>query len=426
MEFAFDDESFPTDSSQKQEGCEQACFPYLFYAALADVRAQLVKDGIVDDTNGSPRILRDGHVRYIRSGLRELRSAFSGLDASRPWMVYWMLHGLNILGVRPKAYYDDAVVFLARCQNAATGGFGGGPGQLAHCAPSYAAVLALATIGTPAAYAAVNRRDMYRWLLTLKRADGGVHIHADGEVDVRSAYTMLTIASLVNILTPELTAGVAEWLARCQTYEGGFAGEPGGEAHGGYAFNAMAGLAILGRFDLVDIPALRRWLVARQLGMEGGFQGRTNKLVDGCYSFWQGAIPVILQKYGGAAGAPSGGAAGAEAGGGAAPAAMAAAAMAATSAGILYNVEFLERYTLLCCQQAGGGLRDKPSKNRDFYHTCYTLSGLSIAQHYGTMAHDDMVERTDPVYNVVDANLSTALAHFRALPCTHAELAHRM
>jgi len=30
------------------------------------------------------------------------------------------------------------------------------------------------------------------------------------------------------------------------------------------------------------------------MSFEGGFQGRTNKLVDGCYSFWQaGALPVI-------------------------------------------------------------------------------------------------------------------------------------
>jgi len=27
---------------------------------------------------------------------------------------------------------------------------------------------------------------------------------------------------------------------------------------------------------------------------EGGFQGRTNKLVDGCYSFWQGALFPLL------------------------------------------------------------------------------------------------------------------------------------
>lgn len=30
-----------------------------------------------------------------------------------------------------------------------------------------------------------------------------------------------------------------------------------------------------------------------------------------------------------------------------------------------------------------GGLRDKPGKRHDFYHTCYCLSGLSMAQHFG-------------------------------------------
>jgi len=30
--------------------------------------------------------------------------------------------------------------------------------------------------------------------------------------------------------------------------------------------------------------------------VEGGFNGRTNKLVDGCYSFWQGGVFPILQQ----------------------------------------------------------------------------------------------------------------------------------
>ena len=30
--------------------------------------------------------------------------------------------------------------------------------------------------------------------------------------------------------------------------------------------------------------------------IEGGFMGRTNKLVDGCYSFWQGGIFPLLQR----------------------------------------------------------------------------------------------------------------------------------
>ena len=38
------------------------------------------------------------------------------------------------------------------------------------------------------------------------------------------------------------------------------------------------------------------------MAFEGGFQGRTNKLVDGCYSFWQGGtfpvIHTVLSKLG--------------------------------------------------------------------------------------------------------------------------------
>lgn len=39
---------------------------------------------------------------------------------------------------------------------------------------------------------------------------------------------------------------------------------------------------------------LQRWATNRQMRFEGGFQGRTNKLVDGCYSFWQGALFPLL------------------------------------------------------------------------------------------------------------------------------------
>lgn len=37
------------------------------------------------------------------------------------------------------------------------------------------------------------------------------------------------------------------------------------------------------------------WLLQRQMRLEGGFQGRTNKLVDSCYSFWQGAALAIVE-----------------------------------------------------------------------------------------------------------------------------------
>lgn len=80
----------------------------------------------------------------------------------------------------------------------------------------------------------------------------------------------------------------------CQTYEGGFAGVPGGEAHGGYSYCAIAALSLLGSLKKCNLKSLRKWTANRQMKLEGGFSGRTNKLVDACYSFWQGAVfPLI-------------------------------------------------------------------------------------------------------------------------------------
>lgn len=40
----------------------------------------------------------------------------------------------------------------------ASGGFGGGHGQISHCAPSYAAVLSLALMGGPDCLDLINRK----------------------------------------------------------------------------------------------------------------------------------------------------------------------------------------------------------------------------------------------------------------------------
>lgn len=47
-------------------------------------------------------------------------------------------------------------VFHIRCQ-CPDGGFGGGPGQRAHLAPTYAAINTLCIIGTEKAYNVINR-----------------------------------------------------------------------------------------------------------------------------------------------------------------------------------------------------------------------------------------------------------------------------
>ena len=49
----------------------------------------------------------------------------------------------------------------------------------------------------------------------------------------------------------------------------------------------------------LNVPALAAWASQRQNAFCGGFDGRTNKLADGCYSFWQGALFPLLTSYAG-------------------------------------------------------------------------------------------------------------------------------
>lgn len=85
------------------------------------------------------------------------------------------------------------------------------------------------------------------------------------------------------------------FLAMAFAVQGGLGGEPGNEAHGGYTFCGLAALVLLNETRALDISRLEAWLVQRQAAIEGGFNGRTNKLADGCYSFWQGAAFSLLK-----------------------------------------------------------------------------------------------------------------------------------
>lgn len=119
----------------------------------------------------------------------------------------------------------------------------------------------------------------------------------------------------------------------------------------------------------------------------GGFQGRVNKLVDGCYSFWLGACFGILQENGYIK-----------------PVKTSPQELPKESSkeptednpkievldeeeyydelkgDLLFNQIALQEYVLLACQDTSGGLRDKPNRYKDLYHTAYCLAGVSIAQ----------------------------------------------
>ncbi|XP_076054899.1 farnesyl transferase beta subunit isoform X2 [Oratosquilla oratoria] len=288
----------------------------------------------------APTLTRDRHTGYLKRGLKNLPEAFSCLDASRPWLVYWGLHALELLDEKLEAEEQkDVANFLKICQNT-VGGFGGGPGQYSHLAPTYAAVNAVAILGTKEAYDIIDRESLSKFLWSMRTKEGAFTMHENGEVDIRGVYCAISVARLTNIYTEDLFDGTAQWIVRCQTYEGGFSGAPGLEAHGGYTFCAFAALALLGKQCLCDTEALLRWAVNRQMRYEGGFQGRTNKLVDGCYSFWQGGLFPLLHSF----------------------------LTQEEPANIsgerwMFQQEALQEYLLLCCQHPRGGLIDKPGKH---------------------------------------------------------------
>ncbi|CDS81945.1 related to RAM1-protein farnesyltransferase, beta subunit [Sporisorium scitamineum] len=191
------------------------------------------------------------------------------------------------------------------------------------------------------------------------------------------------------------------------------------------AFDPRAAHSALPLAGQLNRDALIRWATAQQgIPFEGcGFRGRTNKLVDGCYGWFSGgglftvlsamieadliedahhstatSKPAVVHDWNGMLTVP--------------PAPVVHAPSADSSSGGSWKTESsltsadesddaaaidddlspltlfdrvgLQEYILVAAQRTasdGGGLRDKPGKNPDAYHTCYNLSGLSLSQH---------------------------------------------
>ncbi|KIK69806.1 hypothetical protein GYMLUDRAFT_34210 [Collybiopsis luxurians FD-317 M1] len=340
--------------------------------------ALLAKPTPSDSSKISQGILDiNSHLGFLgRNLLQGLPARYTSQDASQPWLLFWSLQSLSLLKVElDEGNKKKTAQTILAMQNQIEGGFGGGPGQASHLLPTYAAICTLAIVSSPSG---INRRLLYNLFLSLKEPDGSFRVSSNGEVDVRGVYCLLAAAKLTGIMTEELVKGTREWLVGCQTFEGGFASgamdigngraAPLGEAHGGYTFCALAAWVLLElefpspskSQPRINLKNLRRWLVNMQGGEEElfGFRGRTNKLVDGCYSWWVGGCFELLDKL----------------------------EAVERESEMIWNPGGLKEYILYAAQHQAGGLRDKPPKSPDMYHTLYCLAGLSAAQ-YALQSH---------------------------------------
>lgn len=85
-------DSLDTETSRLQDDTLKECLPLL--RALADPS----RNPFDFNAFGIPALEREDHVSFLHDNLEEFPAPFVGIDASRPWMVYWALSALYMLG----------------------------------------------------------------------------------------------------------------------------------------------------------------------------------------------------------------------------------------------------------------------------------------------------------------------------------------
>lgn len=134
-----------------------------------------------------------------------------------------------------------------------------------------------------------------------------------------------------------------------QRYDGGVSQHLENESHGGTTFCAIAALQLSDQMHLISskqLEKMKRWLLFRQ---DGGFQGRPNKPIDTCYSFWIGAALKIVDAF------------------------------------ELSNFKENREYILSCQDTVVGGFSKWSGTTSDPFHTYFGLCGLSFLREPGLL-----------------------------------------
>lgn len=160
----FDDEGLETDTSVEQVNLTTVYNVLRFYLHFPfQIKVETLVEKCFDRFEQLssmdptlPYFYRKEHIRFLESSLRFLSTGYECLDSSRPWMIYWILQSAHLLNFKfSSEVLSDVVTFLTKCRSP-SGGFGGGPSQYPHLAPTYAAVLSLCLIESEEAHEAID------------------------------------------------------------------------------------------------------------------------------------------------------------------------------------------------------------------------------------------------------------------------------
>jgi len=213
---------------------------------------------------------------------------------------------------------------------------------------TYTALATLVTLGEDVT--SLNTKEMIDNLRCCQQSDGSFSpIPMEGcETDVRYIYCAVAISSMLNDYSGINIDKAIEFIRKCLTYEGGFGLVPGAEAQGGATYCSLASLSLLNRLDTLstfDNNNIINWCLNRQAH---GYQGRTNKEPDSCYSFWVGGSLAILNSF------------------------------------HLTDIDDVSPFVLDQCQaiKYGGGFSKHPDSYPDVLHSFYSIAWLSLASNF--------------------------------------------
>ncbi len=169
-----------------------------------------------------------------------------------------------------------------------------------HLAMAYTSLAILVTIGDD--LSRVDRQGLVAQIKSLQQPDGSfASAPGEKECDMRFVFCACVVSHLIGDWSGMNKPAALAFIQSCMTYEGGFGLFPSGEAQGGSCYCGVASLALMGYLDdpellkdTIDIERIRHFCLNRQVG---GYQGRTNKVADSCYSFWHGATLMLLESF---------------------------------------------------------------------------------------------------------------------------------
>lgn len=226
-----------------------------------------------------------------------------------------------------------------------------------HLAMAYTSLATLITLKDD--LSRLDRPALLQSLQSAQLASGAFRATRTGnEADMRFVFCACAISYMLGDWSGVDRDRVVEYVKSCITYEGGVSLTPGTEAQGGATFCAVSSLVMMDKLEDISVKA-RRALVGwceQRVQAAGGYNGRTNKVPDSCYSFWIGATLDML--------------------------------------GCFHNTDTLPALEFLLneCQyshymdRAGiGGFSKTPGDYPDILHTFYSIAWLSINRSVSTL-----------------------------------------